>query len=127
MVKEKGVFSVRTAKEKELEKRVKDIQQEVMENYRVQKEERRETVASSHITNTKTQRSLDRGEEYITSLEGRREERDVMEGRLNVSQVSNGLHSTPAPQQHSYSEPHIDRQETRTPGFRLSAGKSQWD
>lgn len=116
---------MRTAEEKELEKRMKDIKQEVMENYGAQKEERRETVALSHITNTKTQ-SVDRGEEFITSLERGREDRDLMEGRPYESQVNNRLHLTPAPQQHSYSEPHTDRQELRTPSFRLSEGKSQW-
>lgn len=126
MVKKNGVFSMRTAEEKELDKRMKDVKQEVMENYGAQKEERRETVASSHITYTKTQRSLDRGEEFITSLERGREDRDLMEGRPYESQVNNRLHSTPVSQQHSYSEPHTYGQELRTPSFRLSAGKSQW-
>lgn len=126
MVKKNGVFSMRTAEEKELEKRMKDIKQQVMENYGAQKEERRETVASSYITNTKTQRSLDRGEEFITSLERGGEDRDLMEGRPYESQVDNRLHLTPTPQQHSYSEPHTDRQELRTASFRLSEGKSQW-
>lgn len=129
MVKENGVFYMRTAQERELEKRVKDRKQELMENYRAQKEERRETVASKHITNTKTQRSIDRGEVYITFLERkRREERDVMEGIRDVSQVYNGLHSTPAPERQSYSEPPNGRQVMTprhpvTPRYRLNAGK----
>lgn len=123
MAKENGAFYMRTAQERELEKRVKDRKQELMENYRAQKEERRETVASKHITNTKTQ-SIDRGEECITFLERRRrEERDVMEGIGDVSQVYNGLHSTPAPEQQSYSEPPNGRQVMRTPSYRLNAGK----
>lgn len=126
MVKENGVYYVKTAQERELEKRVKDRKRELMESYRAQKEERRETAASTRVPNTETLRSVDRGEEYSTALERRkREERDVMDGRVDVSQVSNGLHSTPAPERQSYSEPHNGRQVKRTPSFRLNAGKRQ--
>nr|XP_046267398.1 uncharacterized protein LOC124071018 [Scatophagus argus]XP_046267408.1 uncharacterized protein LOC124071018 [Scatophagus argus] len=116
MVRKHGVYYMKTAEERELEKRVKDRKRELMENYRAQKEERKEMIASKHIPNTETQRSSDGGEEYSTTLERRRrEETDVVEGRVGVSEVSNGLHSPPAP------EPHDVRQEKRTPSFRLNA------
>lgn len=126
MVSKNGVYYMKTAQERDLEKRVKERRRELMESYRAQKEERRETVASTHITNTETKRSIDRGEERSAALESRRrEERDVMEGRVGVSQVSNGLHSTPAPEQQSYPEQRDDRSVKRTPSFRLNAGKRQ--
>ncbi|KAM9363246.1 uncharacterized protein ABDE67_014581 isoform 2-T2 [Symphorus nematophorus] len=122
MVQKNGVYYMKTVQERELEKRVKDRKRELMESFRAQKEERRETVASRHIPNTETLRSVEGGEEYSTILERRRrEERDVMEDRMGVSQVSNGLHSTPAPERPSYSEPYNDRQVKRTPSFRLNA------
>lgn len=126
MVKENGVFYVRTAQEKELEKRVKARKQELMDKYRAQKEERKEAAASMKITHTKTQSSIDREEAFVTSTERRRrEEKDVMEGIEEVGQTYNGLHSTPAPEQHSYSELNDDSQVARTPGYRLNAGNSK--
>ncbi|XP_033478935.1 GTPase IMAP family member 8 [Epinephelus lanceolatus] len=121
MVKRSGVYYMRTAQERELEKRVKERKRELMETYRAQ---RREPVASTHILNTETRRSVDRvdrGEEYSTILERRREERHETEESVGVRQRSNGLHSTPAPEQQSYSEPHDDRQFKRTPSFKLNA------
>lgn len=124
MVQKNGVYYMKTARDRELEKRVKDRKQELMESYRAQKEERRQMVASTHIPNTETRRNISRGEEYSTAWERkRREEREKLEGSVAVSQVSNGLQSTPAPEQQSYSEPNNDRQLKRTPSFRLNAGK----
>ncbi len=126
MVKKNGVYYMKTAQERELEKRVKDRKRELMESYRAQKEERREAAASTRVPNTETLRSVDRGEEYSTAVGRRRREvRDVVEGKASVSQESNGLYSTPASEQLSYSEPHNDRQVKRTPSFRLNAGKCQ--
>uniref|UniRef100_A0A4W6FUJ1 AIG1-type G domain-containing protein n=1 Tax=Lates calcarifer TaxID=8187 RepID=A0A4W6FUJ1_LATCA len=107
MVQQNGVYHMKTAQERELEKRVNDRKRELMESYRAQREERREMVASTRITDTETQRS-------------RRQERDEMEARVGVSQVSNGLHSTPAAERQSYSESHDDREVKRTPSFRLN-------
>ncbi|KAL7405363.1 hypothetical protein ABVT39_027789 [Epinephelus coioides] len=121
MVKRNGVYYMRTAQERELEKRVKERKRELMETYRAQ---RREPVASTHILNTETRRNVDhvdRGEENSTILERRREERHETEESVGVRQRSNGLHSTPAPEQRSYSEPHEDRQFKRTPSFKLNA------
>ncbi|XP_022622565.1 uncharacterized protein LOC111237664 [Seriola dumerili] len=118
MVQQNGVYHIKTVQERELEKRVRERKRELMESFRAQKEERRETAASMHIPNTETQR---RGEEYSVTLERRsRQERDEMEGRVGVSQVSNGLHSAPAPEQQSYSETHGDSQMKRMPSFRLN-------
>lgn len=104
-----------------MEKRVQDRKQEL---YRAQTEERRETVASTQSPNTETRRSVDRGEEHSIALESRRrEERAEMDRSVTVSQRSNGLHSTPAPEHQPYSEPQDDRQTRRTPSFRLNAGK----
>ncbi|TDH16067.1 hypothetical protein EPR50_G00016000 [Perca flavescens] len=121
MVKENGEYYVKTAQERELEKRVKDRRRELMESYRAQKEERRETVASTHIQSTETRRSIDREENSAALERRRREGRDEIEGSVSVSQRSNGLHSTPAPEQQSYSETHNERQLNRTPSFRLNA------
>ncbi|XP_045903509.1 uncharacterized protein LOC123969839 isoform X1 [Micropterus dolomieu] len=115
MVQKNGVYYMKTTQESELAKRVKDRKQELMESYRDQKEEKREKVASTHISNTEIQRSIVRGEEYSTALDRwRREEGDETDGNVGVSQVCNRLHSTPAP------EPHNDRQLARTPSFRLN-------
>ncbi len=125
MVAKNGVYYMKTAQERELEKRVKERKQELLERYRAQKEERREMVASKHILNPETLGSIDRGEDYSTAVTRRsKEQRDVMEESADVSRA-NGLHSTPAPEQRSNSEPHTDREVKRTPSFRLSAGKSQ--
>lgn len=126
MVAQNGVYYIKSAQERELEKRVKERKRELMESYRAQKEERREMIASKHILNTETLRSIDGEDESSITIKRRKnDERDVMEGRVDMSQVSNGLHSTPAPEQQSYSESHADGQMKRTPSFRLSAGKSQ--
>ncbi|XP_071329392.1 GTPase IMAP family member 8-like [Trachinotus anak] len=117
MVQQHGIYHMKTVQERELEKRVRERKRELMESFRAQKEERRET-ASTRITNTETRRSIDRAEEHSASSERRRQqERDEMEGRVGVSQVSNGLHSSPAaePQSHDHS------QVKRTPSFRLNA------
>uniref|UniRef100_A0A3P8UBW5 AIG1-type G domain-containing protein n=2 Tax=Amphiprion percula TaxID=161767 RepID=A0A3P8UBW5_AMPPE len=127
MVQKNGVYYMKTAQERDLEKRVKDRKRELMESYKAQKEEKRKTFVSTSIPNTEM---LDKGEENISYLESkrrreemerRREEREEMERRVNVSQVSNGLHSTPVPEQQSGSESRDIRQANRTPSFRLNA------
>ena len=88
MVEKNGVYCMKTAQERDLEKRVKDRKRELMESFRAQKEERRETAASRHIPNTETLRSVEGGEEYSTILERRRrEERDVIEERTGLSLI----------------------------------------
>ncbi|XP_034716033.1 uncharacterized protein LOC117936762 [Etheostoma cragini] len=121
MVKENGEYYVKTAQERELDKRVKDRKSELLESYRAQKEERKETVASTHIQRTEIRRGIDREEKSAAWEKRRREGRDEIEGNVSVSKRSNGLHSTPAPEQESYSEMHYERQLNRTPTFRLNA------
>ncbi|CAK6953468.1 uncharacterized protein LOC128368086 [Scomber scombrus] len=121
MVQKHGVFYMKTTQERDLENRVKERKQELMETFRAQKEERRESLASTCERNTETQRKVEREEQYSVALESRRnKERDEMEGSVGASQVSDGLHSTPAPEQQSHSQPHEDRQVKRTPSFRLN-------
>ncbi|KAF0037524.1 hypothetical protein F2P81_010398 [Scophthalmus maximus] len=111
MVQQNGVYHRKTVQERELEKRVTERRRELMESYRSQKEERKE-VALTRTTNTETQRSVNRGEEFSSTVErATRPVRDEMEGRVGSSLGSNGLHSTPAPERQSYSSQlHDDRQ-----------------
>lgn len=126
MVQQNGVCHMKSVQDIEFEKQVKERKQDLMEKYRAQNVEKGETAASTRIQNTETLRSSDTGEEYSTPLpRRRREERDEIEGRVVVSEVSNGLRSTPAPKSESDSELHNDRQLKRTPSFRLNAGKCQ--
>ncbi|XP_035002459.2 uncharacterized protein DDB_G0271670, partial [Hippoglossus stenolepis] len=108
MVQAKGVYHKKTVQERDLERRVNERRQELMESYRAKKEERIES----------------RGEEGGTTLETwRSQERDETERRAGGSQTSNGLHSTPAPERESYSsysQMQDDRQVKRTPSFRLN-------
>ncbi|XP_047189862.1 GTPase IMAP family member 7, partial [Scophthalmus maximus] len=122
MVQQNGVYHRKTVQERELEKRVTERRRELMESYRSQKEERKE-VALTRTTNTETQRSVNRGEEFSSTVErATRPVRDEMEGRVGSSLGSNGLHSTPAPERQSYSSQlHDDRQVKRTPSFELNA------
>ncbi|KAM8879725.1 GTPase IMAP family member 8 [Spinachia spinachia] len=116
MVSKNGVCYTKTAQERELEQRVKDRKRELLESYRAQKEQRKEAVASTHIPQPETQR----GVEDSTAFERwRRDQREEIGESVAISQRSNGLHSTPAPQQHSSSEPHNDGQ-PRTSSFRLN-------
>lgn len=126
MVQQNGVYHRKTVQERELEKRVTERRRELMESYRSQKEERKE-VALTRTTNTETQRSVNRGEEFSSTVErATRPVRDEMEGRVGSSLGSNGLHSTPAPERQSYSSQlHDDRQVKRTPSFELNAGNLQ--
>ncbi|MEQ2258367.1 hypothetical protein XENORESO_017602 [Xenotaenia resolanae] len=120
MVERSGVYHKKTAQETELEKRVLERKQELMENFRVQKVEKKKPVVVKSVPNTNT---FDRREKSIREREEerRREYEDEIEGRVAETQVSNRLFSTPAAEQPSYSEPEDDMQLTRTPSFRLNA------
>lgn len=109
VVKKNGLFFLRKTQERELETQIKEREPEFSESYRVQ-EERRETVASSHTTNSETQRSVYQGKEETASLERTREEKDRMNGK-------------PDPEQQAYSELHNVREVMRTPSRRPNAGK----
>lgn len=123
MVKQNGDFHMKTAQEREMERRVKEKKKELMELYKTQQ---RDIFSSTPATNTKTQTSLNRGEQDITSL-NRREERDVKETIADVSQVSNRLYSTPAAEKHSYSQQYYDKNVLSAASNRQNEGKSQLD
>lgn len=126
MVQQHGVCHMKSIQEVEFEKQVKERKQELMELFRAQNVEKSEMAASRSIQHVESVRSIDAGEEYNTTLQRKKkEERDEIEGRVDVSQVSNGLRSTPAPKPESDSELNNDRQLNRTPSFRLNSGKCQ--
>lgn len=120
MVKQNGVFHMKTAQEREMERRVKEKKKELMELHKTQQ---RDIFSTTPATNAITQTSVDGGEQYITSL-NRREERDVMETLADVSHVSNRLYSTPAAEKHSYSEQHYDKNVLSVASNRQNEGKS---
>lgn len=124
MVQQNGVCHMKTVQDIEFEKQVTKRKQELIQSYRVPNVEKSETVASRHMQNTETLRSSYTGDDYSTILQRRRkEERDEIEGRVSVGDVSNRLYSTPAPKPESDSTLHDDKQLNRTPSFRLNAGK----
>lgn len=123
MVDSNGVFHMKTAQERELERRVSDRKRELMESHRAQEEQRKE---ASNLRSIEKQRPAERPVEYSPVLErSRGAERDEMEGRVAVSQVSNGLHSAPALEKQSNPEPRSGvRVLKRTRSFGLNPGKS---
>lgn len=120
MVQRNGVFYMKTAQERELEKRVLERKRELMESFKAQKEEKKKPVVVKSDPDTGVS---GRGEEAISTVERKREYKDEVEGRVDETQVSSGLCSSPAPEQPSHSEPQEDTQFTRTPSFRLNAGR----
>ncbi|XP_017285924.1 uncharacterized protein LOC108244325 [Kryptolebias marmoratus] len=118
MVQKNGVYYMKTAQERELDRRVRERKRELMESYQAQKEEKKKPVSTRTFSNTET---LYSEEESIGILERRRrrEEQDELDGSVFETTVTNGLHSAPAPEQQSPSRD--DRQLTRTPSFRLNA------
>ncbi|XP_027872661.1 uncharacterized protein LOC114144251 [Xiphophorus couchianus] len=118
MVQRSRVFYMKTAQERELEKRVLERKRELMESFKAQKEEKKKPVVVKSDPDTGVS---GRGEEAISTVERKREYKDEVEGRVDETKVSSGLCSSPAPEQPSYSEPQEDTQFTRTPSFRLNA------
>lgn len=118
MVQRNGIYHKKTDQEKELERRVLERKQELMESFRAQREEKQKPVVVKNVPYTN---NFDRGEESISTWERRREYKDEIDGKVAETQVFNGLYSSPAPEQPTNSEPEDDRQLTRTPSFRLNA------
>lgn len=118
MVKQNGEFHMKTAQEREIERRVKEKKKELMELHKTQQ---RDIFSATPATNAKTQTSVNGGEQHITSL-NRREEGDVTETMADVSQVSNRLYSTP--EKHSYSEQCYDKNVLSVASNRQNEGKS---
>lgn len=119
MVKQNGVFHRKTAQEREMERRVKEKKQELMEYYKTRQ---RENVSSATGTDTKPQTGVNRGEERIASSPlSRREGR--METMTDVSQVSNSLYSVPSAEKRSYSEEFYEKKVLSAASSRQNKGK----
>lgn len=114
MVRESGEFHMKTDQERQLEKRVKERKQELMEVYRAQKEQRKESKASQHLSDAKPHRRSD-GQEYSTSVDG---ERNGMEARAGLSHVHNRLYAD------HQSASRYDREVTSDPSPRLKSGNT---
>lgn len=105
MVKQNGVFHRKTAQEIEMERRVTEKKQELMEYYKTLQ---REKVSSATGTDPILQTSDDRGEERISlSPLSRREGR--METTADVSRVSTSLYSVPSAEKRSFSEEYYEK------------------
>ncbi|XP_049577021.1 uncharacterized protein [Syngnathus scovelli] len=92
MVSKSGVFSLKTKEEREMEERVQQRKRELMEKFRMQKEEKREALASSYTPNVDTARSVERVESYRDAWERRREDEmdNVNGGASEVIQTRPG-------------------------------------
>lgn len=128
MVERNGLYYMKTVQETELEKRVRERKQELLESFRAQKEERREMeerwITEVRIANTEKYSSIDRGDEFSAAMgKRRRQERNVVDNRTGGCQAPDGPHFSPAPEQQSYSKAQDESQFRRTPSFRLNAGK----
>lgn len=117
MMKESGVFYVKTDEDRELERRVKERKEELMEIYRAQQEQRKEAEAAQHLNETKPQSRTDGVEEYATFTD-RRTERKRVEDRVGVNLTNSRLY---ADQQ---SASHYVREVMSEPSSRFNSGKT---
>ncbi|KAM9856443.1 uncharacterized protein ACBR49_000180 isoform 1-T2 [Aulostomus maculatus] len=118
MVQNNGVYHMKTAQERELERRVNERKRELLESFRAQKEER----ASTRVQHVETIRSREREEEDHSLWERTtNEEREETEGGVDVTQVSQELYSTPAPERQTYSTLYEDGEERTSTRFKLNA------
>lgn len=115
MVRERGEFHMKTDQERQLEKRVKERKQELMEEYRAQKEQRKESKASQHLGDAKPHSSSDGPEERTTSMD---RERNGMEAGAGLSPVHNRLYAD-----HQPASPY-EREVTSSPSPRLKSGNT---
>lgn len=90
MVKESGVFYMKTDQEQEQEKRVKERTRELMEKYQAEQEQRNEAKASQQLSEAKAQSRSDGVGEYATSM-NRRKESNGMEDGVEASHAHNRL------------------------------------
>lgn len=112
MVKESGVFYMKTDQELDMEKRVKERQQELMEIYRAQQDQRKDPTTSQHLSETNPQTRSDGVKEYATSMD-RRKERNGMEDRVHSRLYSD-----------QQSASHYVRGVTTKPSSRLNSGQT---
>ncbi|XP_034044203.1 serine-rich adhesin for platelets isoform X2 [Thalassophryne amazonica] len=113
MVQKHGIYYPKTWQEREMETQLKKREQELEEKYRVSREEKKSTTASTHIPCTEIQRNIEK-EDYGVTMLRRRAEREEME-RTAVNAASNGLHSKPQPNDST------THRFERTPSFKLNA------
>lgn len=118
MMKENGVFHMKTDEDREMEKRVNERKEELMERYRAQQEQREEAKASQHLSETKAQSRSDGVEEYATFMD-RRKERNGMEDRVGVSLVNSRLYADQQSASH-----YGWREETTEATSRFNSGKT---
>lgn len=115
MVRERGEFRMKTDQERQLEKRVNERKQELMEVYRAQKEQRKESKAPQHLGDAKPHRGSDAPEEYTTSMDT---ERNGMEARAGLSHVHSRLSTNPR------SASRYEREVTSNPSPSLKSGNT---
>lgn len=119
IVKQNGVFYRKTAQEREMERRVNERKQQLMELY---KSRQREIVSSATVSDTNLQRSVDRGEEHsASSPPSRREGRT--EAMTDVSQVSSSLYSPPSVEKRLYSEEFYEKNVLSVASSRQNRGE----
>ncbi|XP_076026490.1 uncharacterized protein LOC143016182 isoform X2 [Genypterus blacodes] len=102
IVQRKGVYHVKTAQEKEMEKLVQERERELKERYRLRAEEKIQEAAAAaaaaavatHSSTVETHSSR-----YNTLERRRKREEEEEEERVAVSSASNGLYSAPVTQQ----------------------------
>lgn len=111
MVKESGAFLMKTEQERELQRRVKERKEELMEMYRAQVEQRQQSRASQRLSDTTPHSRSDGAEEYTTPTD-----RNGMEERVGVSHVPSSLYSD------RQSESHYDREVMSKPIPRMESG-----
>lgn len=111
MVKQNGVFTRKTAQEREMERRVMERKQELLDYYRTRQ---REMLSSS----SKPLANDLRGEEHVAPS-GQREGRT--DSMTDVSQVSSSLHSLPLAEKRSNSEEFYEK---KTPSL-ASTGQNE--
>ncbi|XP_051940397.1 uncharacterized protein LOC127613419 [Hippocampus zosterae] len=111
MVSKSGVFCLKTKEEREMEERVQQRKRELIESFRLQKEEKRETLASGYPSN------IEEVDLHREAWERRREiEIDSINGGVSEALHSSLAASTPGGWQSGRND---DQQERRS--YRLNA------
>lgn len=119
MVKQNGPFHRKTAQEREVERRVKEKKQELMEHCKTLQKENVSPVTGADM---KPLTSTHGGEEHVASSPLSRRE-GGMEKMTDVSQVSNSLYSVPSPEKRLYSEGYYERKVLSVASSRQDKGK----
>ncbi|XP_057698421.1 uncharacterized protein LOC130919847 [Corythoichthys intestinalis] len=123
IVSKRGVFCLKTKEEREMEERVQQRKRELMESFRMQKEEKRAALTSSYMSNVDTLRNAERVESYGQFWERRREdEQDSINGGVSETFESNLTATKPSRWQSGWNEDEHERRPYRlnADGARLS-------